>query len=293
MYITSKEVFGCTCPSSLFSTTRGKSRKSCVRPRILLPTSGKVSIHSARTERLIRQERLLRMGEMTASIAHELNQPLTSILSNAQAALRLLQMGKLRTAELEEILQDIAKDDRRAGDIIRSLRSMVKVEEGEKEQININNLVTDVISLMHSEAVLRNMTIETNCDNSLPQVTCHKVQIQQVMINLMLNAAEATSRVSGNKKIVVTTCAGETGGVRVAVRDFGTGLGEGGESTMMFEPFFTTKRTGLGMGLFLSRSIIESHGGRVWAENNSDHGASFYFTLPDSGIKAHQSYHKA
>ena len=125
---------------------------------------------SARRE-LLRTERLLRMGELTASLAHELNQPLTSILSNARAALRFLQAGRLETGELREILEDIAKDDKRAGDIIRSLRSMVKPEEGEQQLISINDVLLEASSLFNSEAVIRNIRVETDCADPLPPVT--------------------------------------------------------------------------------------------------------------------------
>ena len=145
---------------------------------------------NARRE-LLRTERFLRMGELTASLAHELNQPLTSILSNSRAALRFLEAGRLETNQLREILEDIARDDKRAGDIIRSLRSMVKPEDGEQELISINDVLNEASSLFNSEAVIRNIRIETDCANPLPPVSMNKIQILQVLINLMMNAAES------------------------------------------------------------------------------------------------------
>jgi PAS domain S-box-containing protein len=233
---------------------------------------------AARRE-LLRTERLLRMGELTASLAHELNQPLTAILSNAHAALRFLDAGKLSMDQLREILQDIAHDDKRAGDIIRSLRSMVKPEEGYQELISVNDVLTEVSSLFNSEAIIRNIKVEMNCVNSLPPVTINKIQIQQVLINLMMNAAESMLDVPGERKIILQTQATNGGGVQVAVRDFGPGIEEE-DIGKLFEPFFTTKRSGLGMGLSLSRSIIEAHGGHIWVKNNPDRGATFYFDLP-------------
>ena len=219
------------------------------------------------------------MGELTASLAHELNQPLTSILSNARAALRFLEAGRLETDQLREILEDIARDDKRAGDIIRSLRSMVKPEEGDQELISMNDVLTEVSSLFHSEAIIRNIRVETECTNPLPLVSINKIQIEQVLINLMMNAAESMLDVSEERKIVMRTWRTDGGAVQVAVRDFGPGVEEE-DLSKLFEPFFTTKRSGLGMGLSLTRSIIEAHGGHVWVENNPDRGATFYFDLP-------------
>src|SRR5271157_82862 len=233
---------------------------------------------NARRE-LLRTERLLRMGELTASLAHELNQPLTSILSNSRAALRFLDAGRLETNQLREILEDIARDDKRAGDIIRSLRSMVKLEDGEQELISINDVLNETSSLFNSEAVIRNIRIETDCANPLPPVSINKIQILQVLINLMMNAAESMLDGPEGRKIVLQTRAIDGRSVQVSVRDFGPGVEEE-DLTKLFEPFFTTKRSGLGMGLSLSRSIIEAHGGHIWAENNPDRGATFYFDLP-------------
>jgi len=233
---------------------------------------------NARRE-LLRTERLLRMGELTASLAHELNQPLTSILSNSRAALRFLEAGRLETNQLREILEDIARDDKRAGDIIRSLRSMVKPEEGEQEPISINDVLNEASSLFHSEAVIRNIRIETDCANPLPPANINKIQILQVLINLMMNAAESMLDGPEGRKIVLRTRAIDGRAVQVAVRDFGPGVEEE-DLSKLFEPFFTTKRSGLGMGLSLSRSIIEAHGGHIWVENNPDRGATFYFDLP-------------
>ncbi len=233
---------------------------------------------NARRE-LLRTERLLRMGELTASLAHELNQPLTSILSNARAALRFLDAGRLETDQLRDILEDIARDDKRAGDIIRSLRAMVKPEEGEQEITSINDVLAEAASLFHSEAVIRNVKVEMDCGGHLPPLMINKIQILQVLINLMMNAAESMLDLSESGKIILRTRASDGGAVQVAVRDFGPGIKDE-EIGKLFEPFFTTKRSGLGMGLSLSRSIIEAHGGHIWAENNPDKGATFYFDLP-------------
>jgi PAS domain S-box-containing protein len=236
---------------------------------------------AARKE-LWRTDRLLRMGELTASLAHELNQPLTSILSNARAAIRFIKSDRLDMNELTEILEDIAKDDKRAGDIIRSLRSMVRPEEGEKEVINMNDLLGDTVALFNSEAIIRNLRIEKKFEDFLPSVKVDRIQLQQVVINLLMNAAESMMDENKNRKIVIESCAADGDRVRVAIRDYGIGIDEQ-ELSRIFEPFFTTKRTGLGMGLSLARSIIEGQAGHIWAENNPDGGATFYFELP--GLK--------
>jgi PAS domain S-box-containing protein len=233
---------------------------------------------------LQRTDRLMQMGELTASLAHELNQPLTSILSNARAALRFLQSNNLDPEELTEILQDIVDDDKRAGNIIRSLRSMVRPQENERESVLINDVVQEVIVLFHSEAIIRRIKVEAILENSSPSVHVDRVQIQQVLINMMMNAVDSMLNMSTIRTIIIQTQTASNGGVLVAVRDFGHGIAEK-ELAKIFEPFFTTKHGGLGMGLSLSRSIVESHGGHIWAENNADGGTTFFFDLPAMGQK--------
>jgi PAS domain S-box-containing protein len=228
---------------------------------------------------LLRMERVLRMGELTASLAHELNQPLTSILSNARAALRFIDSGKADIDELKEILIDIAHDDKRAGDIIRSVRSMVRPQESELALISVNDILREAVALFHSEAIIRNINVKTILIDPLPKAYVEATQIRQVVVNLMMNAAESMLNETENRKIIVSSAQTEGNRVRVAVRDFGSGI-EDGDIDKLFEPFFTTKRSGLGMGLSLSRSIVEAHGGHIRAVNNPDKGTTFYFDLP-------------
>jgi PAS domain S-box-containing protein len=231
---------------------------------------------------LLRMERLSRMGELTASLAHELNQPLTAILSNAQAGLRFLQSENPDLDELREILQDISSDDKRAGSVIRSLRAMMKQEEREREPLSINEMVREVVTLFHSEAVLRNVIIDMEFSESLPTLLADKIQLQQVVLNLMMNAAEAMDHEAPERrKILLKTGRTDHGAIQVAIRDYGPGI-EKEKLDRVFQPFFTTKGAGLGMGLSFSRSIIEAHGGRLWAENNPDRGATFVFEIPVS-----------
>jgi signal transduction histidine kinase len=232
----------------------------------------------ARAE-LLRVERLLRLNEMTGSLAHELNQPLAAILSNAQAGLRFLQSGKIDLDEIREILQDIVQDDQRAGNVIRSLRSMVKREEVERNPVILNNVLNDIIQIFHTESIFRNVHVETELDGSLPPIMGDKVQLQQVALNLILNAADAISNVPSDHRKIILRTEVKDGRIRVTVRDFGPGIDKE-NLERIFEPFFSTKGTGLGMGLNICRTIVEAHGGRIWAENNPDKGATFVFELP-------------
>ena len=235
-------------------------------------------VASARAE-LLQVERSSRLSEMTASLAHELNQPLAAILSNAQAALLILNSDKPDLNEFREILGDIVSDDQRAGDIIRSLRSMMKREEGEKRSIILNDVLNGVIQIFRSEAIFRNVSIQTELDGYLPPVLGDKVQLQQVALNIVMNAAEAMSQnPPEHRKIMIRTKVTDQS-IRVSVRDVGPGVNQT-DLERLFRPFFTTKASGLGMGLAVSNSIIKGHGGRIWAENNPDGGATFFIDLP-------------
>jgi len=240
-----------------------------------------VEVARSRAE-LLRVERLLRVNEMTASLAHELNQPLAAILSNAQAALRFLKSDKPDLNEFREIIQDIISDDQRAGNVIRSLRSMVKREEVDRSPIILNNVLSDVIEIFHTESIFRNVHVETELDGSLPPVLGDKVQLQQVVLNLILNAADAMSQNPLERRKIILWSGVKDDRIRVTVRDFGPGIDKV-NLEHIFDPFFTTKRAGLGIGLAVCHTIVEAHGGRIWAENNPDGGATFVIELPICG----------
>jgi two-component system sensor kinase FixL len=224
--------------------------------------------------------RVSTLGELAGSLAHELNQPLTAILSNAQAAQRFMATQPVNLTEVREILEDLVKDNHRASEVLRKIRALVKKGELEAAALSLASVVGDVALLVHSDAIVRGIRVSLNIDPQLPSVYGDKVQLQQVMLNLLLNAFEALESRSAQDRVVMieaTLDSAET--IRVAVRDRGPGLASD-KLDKLFIPFFTSKREGLGLGLSISRSIVEMHGGRIWAENNKDQGAAFYFTLP-------------
>jgi len=224
--------------------------------------------------------RVSTMGELAASIAHELNQPLTAILSNAQAAHRFLAADPADIGEVRAILQDIVDDNRRASEMIRRLRELVKKGELEVASLELADVIRDVVMLIHSDAVLHNVNIVIEMDAGAPKIQGDRVQLQQVMLNLLLNAFQAMKDSPASERQVTVRSQLDNGHtVTIAVRDRGVGLKED-QLEKMFQPFYTTKNDGLGMGLAISRSIIEAHAGRLWAENNPDRGATLYFTVP-------------
>jgi two-component system sensor kinase FixL len=226
--------------------------------------------------------RISTMGELAASLAHELNQPLTAILSNAQAALRFMSSTPADLEEVREILQDIVKDNSRAGEVIRRMRALVKKEALDFAALDLTGLVREVVALVHSDAVLQNVQIELAVADCLPPVRGDKVQLQQVVLNLLLNAFDAMKDCPASQRTVKLQAESDGAGlIQVAVSDCGTGLSSD-KLDKVFQPFYTTKGEGLGMGLSICRSIVEAHGGHLWAENNLDRGATFYFTLPVS-----------
>jgi signal transduction histidine kinase len=224
--------------------------------------------------------RVSAMGELAASLAHELNQPLTAILSNAQAAQRIMAIDPVDLAEVNEILRDIVRDNTRASEVIRRIRALVKKGAGEIASLDPAAVIQDVVQLLQSDAIVRGVRVSLDIDANLPAVRGDRVQLQQVMLNLLLNAFDAMDRApAGGRVVAVLVTLESPRVVRVAVRDHGPGL-PSDQLTTIFQPFFTSKRDGLGLGLSISRSIIEMHGGRLWAENNAEQGATFYFTLP-------------
>ncbi len=227
--------------------------------------------------------RVTAMGELAGSMAHELNQPLTAILSNAQAAQRFLSGPSPDLEELRDILRDIVQDDARAGEVIRRLRALVKKDAPDFQPLDLEAVVRDVVRLLHSDAVIRNIQVRLKVDSRRPRVRGDKIQLQQVLLNLLLNAFDAMKENGEpDRSVAVRLGAADDGMLQVEVCDHGVGL-KREQLDKLFQPFQTTKPHGVGLGLSISRSIIEAHGGRLWGENNAGRGATFYFSLPVAG----------
>jgi PAS domain S-box-containing protein len=226
--------------------------------------------------------RVATIGELTTSLAHELNQPLTAILSNAQSAQRILEADSVDLEEVREILTDIVEDDKRAGAIIHRLRGLLRKDSLEFTDLDVNELVGEVAGLVRGDVALRHASLRLELAPRLPRVRGDRVQLQQVVLNLILNGLDAVQEAGADGRTLVLRTGRESSAVvRVAARDFGTGINEA-DLGHIFQAFYTTKTTGLGMGLAIARSIVEVHGRQLEAENNPDGGATFSFTLPVS-----------
>jgi PAS domain S-box-containing protein len=222
------------------------------------------------------------MGELAASIAHELNQPLSGIISNARAGERFIDRGDVDLGELRDLLADIVADGRRAGDVIRGIQNMVKKGPPVRQRVNLNDLVMNVVHIVNPDAILHSCKMETLLEPNLPAIKADPIQLQQVLINLVINAFDAMRNTPlSRRKIVIATERDGDGTICASVRDYGVGISEEARERL-FEHFFTTKAQGLGMGLGIVRSIVESHAGTVAAENVAGGGARFHFTLPAS-----------
>src|SRR5215467_7669350 len=224
--------------------------------------------------------RVALMGEMSASIAHELNQPLAGILSNAAAGQRFIDRGDVNLREIREMFGDIIADSRRASGVVRGIRGLVKKEQVERRSVDLNEVVMDALRMASPDAVLRSCQLETSLDANLPAIDGDPVQLQQVLLNLMINAFDAMRDTPvPRRKVVIATESNGDGTVRTSVRDYGAGISKEMQE-QVFDPFFSTKSEGLGMGLAIVRSIVEAHGGTITAENVDDGGARFEFVLP-------------
>jgi PAS domain S-box-containing protein len=232
---------------------------------------------------LARVSRVTTMGELAASIAHEVNQPLTAVTNNGSACLRLLANRNLGPEVLRRALEEIVADGTRASAVIARIRAFIKKAPTEKSELDINEVIQEVLALAGHELHKNQVLVECQLTATLPRVRADRVQLQQVLLNLIMNGIEAMIRVTVQPRALsLESRIDESGSVLVAVRDSGTGIGS--EADRLFTPFFTTKANGMGMGLPISRSLIESHGGRLWATANSPHGAVFWFTLPAAGV---------
>ncbi len=247
-----------------------------------------IALESTRRERQYREmqselahaNRVATMGHLTASIAHEIKQPIATARNNARAALNFLDQSPPDVAEVKEALTCIVDDTDRTSDVVDRIGSLIKKAPPRKEVVDLNAAILEVTALTRSEAVKTGVTVGTQLAGELPRIQCDRVQLQQVMLNLIVNAIQSMSGVEdGNRELYISTVSVEPEGVCVAVQDTGHGLRP--ESLpRLFEPFYTTKPDGMGMGLSICRSIIEAHGGRLWATNCEPRGALFKFAIP-------------
>ena len=233
-------------------------------------------------EEVAHLSRLAMMGEMAGSLAHELNQPLGAIVTNVGAALRFLERDSLSPEKLRELLQDIAADGRRAGSVIHTVRGMGRKEVGPRRPLQLNDVIAEVLRLTSSDALAHGCTVSTELDPALPNVEANLVQLQEVLLNLIQNAFEASEEVARvRRRVIISTERDGDSAVRAGVRDFGTGLPVE-QPGRVFERFFSTKPEGMGIGLFIARSIVAAHGGTLCAENAEGGGAQFWVRLPVS-----------
>jgi signal transduction histidine kinase len=250
---------------------------------VVLEERGRAT-RDAREQRLqlTHLSRVAMLGELSGGIAHELNQPLTAILSNAQAAQRFLASPEVDREELAEILRDIIAADQRAGEVIRRLRALFVRGETQFQPLDANELVREALGIVHGDLITRAVEVVPQLAAGLPALAGDRVELQQVMLNLILNACEAMSGAEpGSRSLTVRSRTAE-GGVQVSFIDRGPGF-PAGQHEKLFEPFYTTKPQGLGLGLSISRSIVLAHGGRLWGSATPGRGASFHIYLPARG----------
>jgi PAS domain S-box-containing protein len=228
--------------------------------------------------------RVSTLGQLTSAITHELNQPLGAILRNAEAAEMFLQGDQPDLNEVRAILADIRKDDQRAGQVIERMRSLLKRRSLVSNPLDLREAVEDTVVLVQPDLLSRQVKLDLELPEHLPLVLGDRVHLQQVLLNLILNGMDAMNTTPSHERgLTVRVKARPAGRLEVSVSDCGTGL-QPAEAGQLFEPFYTTKPNGMGMGLAISRTIIEAHGGKIRAENNPGKGATFAFTLPTAGI---------
>ncbi len=268
--------------------TRGRSlwdeqgnvlKKICVTIDLSAQKQSDLQLQVQREE-LARLSRIALMGEMTASLGHELNQPLTAIANNAAAARRFFDRGQIDPAILKQLLADIAAASHRAGEVINGIREMARKGKSTRSLLNLNGVIGDTIRLVRSDILIRETTVVTDCDSRLPDVEADLVQIQQVLLNLIMNALDAVETLPpAERRIIIRTRSLEGKSAEVSVRDFGAGLPKD-RPDKVFDHFFSTKAEGTGMGLTIVRSIVEAHAGTLVAENVEGGGARFFFRIP-------------
>ena len=236
------------------------------------------ALRQAQTD-LAHANRVTAMGELTASLAHEVNQPIAAAVTDANTCLRWLTRDEPDLEEARQAASRVVKDAARASDIVFRTRSLFKKDTPQRELVDVNDVIREMIILLRGEATRYSISVQTELSEGLPKLMADRVQLQQVLMNLMINSIQAMKHVSWPRQLAVKSQWAEDEQLVVSVSDTGVGL-PAQQADQIFDAFFTTKSDGTGMGLRISRSIAESHGGRLWASDNSPHGASFHLTLP-------------
>jgi signal transduction histidine kinase len=256
-------------------------------PELLARVGVKLQLARTRRERaevlqaeLARVTRLTTIGELTASIAHEVNQPLMAIVTNAATCLSWLASDTPQIDEARKAAEHVVRDGHRAGDIVKTIRALARKSRPEMTQLDMNDVIAEVLALTRSELRRHDVSLETELSGGFETVMADRIQVQQVILNLVMNGIEAMNAIMDRPRVLRVSCQIDgPGNVLIAVTDTGTGL-DPAKVDRIFDAFFTTKREGMGMGLSICRSIIEVHGGRLWASPNSPHGSVFQFTMP-------------
>jgi len=254
----------------------------------LLASQAAIAIEKNRAAESLREmelqlahaNRLETMGQLTASIAHEVKQPIAAVVTNAQAALRWLRLDPPDLDEVRQALDRIIRDSGRAGSVIQRIRNLSKKASSHDDRVEISATVSEVIELTRNEVMKSGVSVRTELTGGLPLVRGDRIELQQVIVNLILNAVEAMRDMKeGARELMIATGRNESGDILVSVRDSGPGLPPAAQENL-FKAFYTTKPSGMGLGLSICHSIVEGHGGRLWASDNAPRGAMFQFTLP-------------
>jgi C4-dicarboxylate-specific signal transduction histidine kinase len=245
------------------------------------------ALQVARTE-LARVVRITTIGELAASIAHEVNQPLAAVVANADACVAWLALENPNLAEARAAAERTTRGATRASEVIGRIRSLINKAVPERAPVQVNEVVKEVVALAERQASSNTVSVQVELASDLPAVLGDRIQLQQVVLNLMMNGIEAMTAVSDRpRQLLIRSEVEGANQIRISIRDSGVGVTEEA-MPRLFEPFFTTRSQGIGMGLPISRSIIESHGGRLWAESTVNQGSVFQFTLPSGGDPAHE-----
>jgi C4-dicarboxylate-specific signal transduction histidine kinase len=233
---------------------------------------------------LARASSLTLLGTMAASIAHEINQPLSAIMANAEVGTLLLASATPDIREVNAALKEINDNALRVSEVIKHIRSLFKKDRNDRALLNIDQLLVDVLALVHGELKNHRISVESDLFQALPPVRADRIQIQQAILNLIMNAVEAMASLENRARVLrVTSTLSEPGNVLLSVQDTGSGINSK-DMDRVFDAFFTTKSNGMGMGLSICRSIVDQHGGRLWAEPRTPYGSIFYLVLPSAGI---------